>query len=137
MWALTPEKVRCRAQGGELCNISYRCLTDSSGRLDERSTVGLDWKSDGFEGLGENMPQPFGLLVKVVKKQLQPTYWKLRARVSILKKYIHVKPRKKALCPSSFTCAIKGTISRSLSGLRLYLKFCIHLFELKIARTAS
>lgn len=31
MWALTPEKVRCRAQGDELCNISYRCLTDSSG----------------------------------------------------------------------------------------------------------
>lgn len=31
MWALTPEKVRCCAQGEERGNISYRCLTDSSG----------------------------------------------------------------------------------------------------------
>lgn len=31
MWAMTPEKVRCHVQGDERCNISYRCLTDSSG----------------------------------------------------------------------------------------------------------
>lgn len=118
MWALTPEKVRCRAQGGELRNISYRCLTDGSGGWRKGRWWGEIGKAMGFEGRGANMPQPLRLLEEVIKKKKKSHLLKSETLSSSLffNKYARLTSFKALISP---LCAIKGTISQSLQDLRL------------------